>query len=1479
MPEVDSLVPQNKAESTAKLDSLTDTVVKPSATLRNWNDIPVTRDSIYSSALRGVNDRFASLENNTHKFVLKNARYDEKLPTLKDEHEAILARRTLSRKMYGDLDLVDKATGETVSSRSGLVLAHVPHYTNRGTFIRGGSEYMVFNQQRLKPGVYTRVKKSGDFEAQFNVLPGTGRGFRLQMDPATGVFKFQVGQGTVKAYPVMKALGIDDETLKTTWGSDLWSKNVAQKTGRGEDTFKFAKGLGTSYDGVTDQNFAEVLPNILGRMKLDTRVTSRTLGKPYETISAAALLDSSKKLLAVARGEADPDERDSVDFQSFHSVEDFMYDHMKNDSDKAARKALWKSTFNKDLAKIPTGMLDANLDSIFMASRLGSMITQVNPLEVLDLRHKISRMGEGGVGDMRAISREARGLQPSHFGLIDPLRAPESLRIGLDSRLAYRTFKGSDNNIYSEVKDVNTGEIKTVPSSVMVDSVVAFPGEMNSKKKYISAMKNGSMQLVEKKEVQYELPHAEDTFSPLTNMIPLMAHAKGQRMLMGSRMATQALSLVNPEARSVQAKDSRTGRSFDEVYGSDLGAVFADGEGTVSKVTPEAITIKNEDGTEKTHELYNNFPFNTKGFLHNTPIVKEGTKVGPGMILAKSNFTDASGRAAYGKNLRVAFHPYNIYTHDDGIVISESAAKKMSSEMMFKEKLAKDDFVDDVNKNRFISLFPGKLKKEQLDNIDDDGIIKLGSTVNPGDPLLLAIGKTKPSAAGAIMRQKKSMFTDNAITWDHDYPAIITDARKAKDGWQITLKSAVPVREGDKLANSFGGKGVVSKIIPDEKMLKDAQGNLLDIVVSPAGLVSRVNPAQIIESQLAKITAKTGIPYVLPGFNQEQDLHDFMMKELAKHKLADTEDIYDPEIDKTLPKVLTGSMYFMRLMHTADGKMSGRGLGQYSSDFAPAKGGDDEQQAKRFGNLDLNALVSYGATEVLKDRIIRGQQNDEYWKMYRLGYTPPKPTVFEPYQRFINYVKGSGAQIKDDGNFLHLMPFTDKAIEEMGGHEIKSGESYDFNSMEPISGGLFDVATTGGKDGNKWSYIQLHKPIPNPAIEAPIASLLEISPAKLKQVLEGEESIGSLTGPDAVQYALSKVNVKEGIEREKYNISTKKRDQRDKAVKRLRLLTMMGNYNMQPSDLMISKIPVLPPKYRPIAMMNGTQLISDPNYLYKEVFEANDNMKQTETKLGQKESLKDLGVVYSAVKAVFGMGDPVTVKNQEKNVRGLLRDFVGKGSPKGGSWQRRVLGGTVDTVGRGVIIPDPTLPMDFVSLPDEMAWKMFEPFVMRSLVRGGMPAVAAKDAITNRTGMAEKALDSIMNQRPIMMNRAPTLHKHNFTAHWAQRHKGSAIKVPLATLPGWGADFDGDAMNVHVPVGDDAVKDAVEKMMPSRNLFSAKNMSVHMKPEQMALLGLYKATAPATADKKPVRFKSRADVILAYNRGEIGPNDPVVIEE
>lgn len=204
------------------------------------------------------------------------------------------------------------------------------------------------------------------------------------------------------------------------------------------------------------------------------------------------------------------------------------------------------------------------------------------------------------------------------------------------------------------------------------------------------------------------------------------------------------------------------------------------------------------------------------------------------------------------------------------------------------------------------------------------------------------------------------------------------------------------------------------------------------------------------------------------------------------------------------------------------------------------------------------------------------------------------------------------------------------------------------------------------------------------------------------------------------------------------------------------------------------------------------QMVSDPNFLYLDLMNANEDLRELKKELGDDVGEERLRL-YKAFKAVSGLGDPVATKTQEKKVKGLLRSVFGS-SPKLGLFQRRVLGAAVDTVGRGVITPNPNLNMDQVGLPEDKAWVIFRPFVIRNLVRRGMGAQAAARSVADQTAVAYKALLEEMNRRPVVINRAPVLHRYGMMAAWATPVKGSTLQIPPIVTPGFNADFDGNCL-------------------------------------------------------------------------------------
>jgi DNA-directed RNA polymerase beta' subunit len=563
----------------------------------------------------------------------------------------------------------------------------------------------------------------------------------------------------------------------------------------------------------------------------------------------------------------------------------------------------------------------------------------------------------------------------------------------------------------------------------------------------------------------------------------------------------------------------------------------------------------------------------------------------------------------------------------------------------------------------------------------------------------------------------------------------------------------------------------------------------------------------------------------------------------------------------------------MKLHHTSEGKGQGRGLGNYTAERTPAKGG--ESGSKRVSLLDTSALLSHGATEVLRDAgLIRGQENPEYWSRYMSGYKPSSPKVPFVYQKFVNHLKGAGINvIRDTSGRTNLMAMTNKDIDQMAGsREITNVETVDWKGeLKPIKGGLFDEKLTGGHNGDRWSYIKLHEPMPNPVMEEPIRRLLGLTKKKFEDVLAGRESINGRTGPQGVQAALAHINVDKEIEQARADIKSGRKTRRDTAVRKLGYLKSAQKMGLHPKEWVLDKAPVLPPAFRPISVLAGSggkrmPMVADANLLYRELFEANSALKDID---GQVDDLGDERLnVYNAFKSVTGLGDPLHPKNKERKVKGILKHVFGT-SPKYGSVQYRLLGSTTDLVGRAVITPNPDLDMDQVSIPEERAWEIYKPFIVRRLVRRGMSRMRAAGAAKEKSQVAREAMVEEMGARPVIINRAPVLHRYGMMAAWPRLTKSSTMEISPLVVGGFGADFDGDAMQFHVPASPEAVQEAIDKLMPSKNLFAARDFDVHYKPSQEYVGGLYNATALIDKKNKPQVFNSAEDAIRAYRQGKI----------
>ena len=1442
--------------------------------MRSFVDIDKTRHAIYDGILQAANE-MPEFSNTKYKMRLINAQYvdtDTDKPTIAERKKAILRQETLDRRLQGTWQLRDHA--DNIIDERKVTMARVPKLTNGGTFVLNGSEYTLANQARLRPGVFTREKQNGEIESHVNVMPGKGVSHRYTMDPSKGTFKMTLGQASIPLFPLLKLMGAKDSQLREAWGNELYEINAKSNDPQAVD--KIANRMLRKADMLLDaEGKSGKLREMFNKMELDDVVTARTLGKPYKNLSVDAMVDSTRKILAVHKRETEPDDRDSMAYQMIYGPEDFFSEKMRS-AYKVMNPMLWKATFKNNLSGLAPNFLGKHINSAILTSGLGQPSEEVNSAEILGQLTRMSRLGEGGIPSLDAVPDEARSVQPSHFGYVDPLLTPESLKVGVDSRLAANTMKGKNGKVYAKFIDVKTGEGVWRTPQDMADSVIAFPRELDDKSATtVAALVSGKIKYVPRDSVEYTLSHMEDSFNPLVNMIPLKSTIKGQRVMMGARMITQALPLRDAESPLVQAGvPGDADESFEERYGKHMGAIHSTAMGQVVSVSQDEIVTKGADGVETKHELHNNLPYNRKTYLHNTPIVKTGDMVGKGQLLAKSNYTDAKGSTALGLNLRTAYIPYKGANFEDATVISESAAKRLSSEHMYQHDTEFEKGLKH-GKNNYVAMFPSTYDRKVMNNLDADGVIKPGTIVTKDMPIILQI-QEKERAHNQIGRGRAPMYGDSTITWDHHDEGVVTDVEKTKKGIVVTVKGYAQMQVGDKLSGRYGDKGVISQIIPDDKMPTDKEGRPFEVLVNPLGIVSRTNPGQLVEAALGKIAEKTGKRYAVKDFGNIPDMVQFAKDELKKHGMTDLEDIDDPDGNHKIKGIFTGNRFFMKLHHMAEKKASGRGLGAYTAEDAPAKGGS--MGSKRFGLADNNALMSHGALEVITDAgSIRGQKNQDYWAAFMAGKTPPQPKVPLIYNKFFEQLRSAGINPIRNGPRTQIMALTNKDIDHLAeGREIQSAETVDWkDGLKPIKGGLFDETLTGGHNGNRWSYIKLAEPMPSPVMEEPIRRALGLTQKKFQDVLAGTEKIGEATGPTAIRDALNRINLPDAVKAAEYEWRNGKRSTKDIALKRWSILKHTQTLGMHPSDWMLDKIPVLPPAFRPVSIMGATgkPLVADANYLYKEAFEANDALKETSkfsNELGEERS-----TLYKAFKAVTGLGDPVSPKNQERSVKGVLKYVFGD-TPKFSVMHRKLLSTTVDVVGSGVITPNPDLDMDQAGLPESKAWDIYKPFIVRRLSKRGITPIRAAELVESKDKTARDALLQEMDERPVIITRAPVLHRYGVMAFRPQLVKHDTLQISPAIVKGFGADFDGDTMNYHVPVSDGAVKDALEKMLPSKNLLAAKSFKAHQLPQNEYQGGLYNATA--FSSNKPERyFANKADAIRAYRNGEIGSDQRVVI--
>jgi DNA-directed RNA polymerase subunit beta' len=364
-----------------------------------------------------------------------------------------------------------------------------------------------------------------------------------------------------------------------------------------------------------------------------------------------------------------------------------------------------------------------------------------------------------------------------------------------------------------------------------------------------------------------------------------------------------------------------------------------------------------------------------------------------------------------------------------------------------------------------------------------------------------------------------------------------------------------------------------------------------------------------------------------------------------------------------------------------------------------------------------------------------------------------------------------------------------------------------------------------------------------------------------------------LTGPNAIAHALRRLDLDKLEAEQKEIIKRKLKSKRPRAIKILNTIEGMRRNKMKPSEFMINNVPVIPAVFRPFSVVGDSFVPGDANELYKDLFELKSAYADERKALGLRGSGESRLALYDTVKALYGYGEPVKAKTRQRGVSGFLKKITGT-SPKFGFVQRKLLSKPQDNVSRGTIAVDPELSLDEIGVPEEQAWTIYAPYIQRRLVRSGYSPKEAILAVRGRDKRAKYMLDQEVLERPVIYSRSPSWHKFNVVAGRPKLIAGNTIAISPLVTTGLNADFDGDAIHLHVPSQDSAVKEAWEKLMPSKMLFSARQADkVIPEPKQELILGLY--TAQHRPAKKKWQFPDEKSALQAVQAGSVPMSDEI----
>jgi DNA-directed RNA polymerase subunit beta len=946
------------------------------------------------------------------KFELSIERLDLGEPKC-DEYYAKDHMLTFEAPLRAIMKLKNKTTGSEKEQE--IFLADFPVQTPHGTFIINGVERVIVSQLARSSGVFFTAE---DFKGKLffgaKIIPARGAWIEIDSEP-DGVIYVRIDRK--RKFPVTSLLRIlgarfDSDIVSlfenVQGGKQVMKESLAKDPAHSLDEAyieihkKLRDGDPASLDNARDfvnsifsserYDFSRV-----GRYRFNQRFNKAMGEKELErrTLSLDDLVTilSEVMRLNITPGAA-PDDIDHLGFRRVRFVGEMLQQKVRIGLSRMKRNIQDRMSTIDAQTELPVQFinprpLQASIKEFFTTNQLSQFMGQQNVLSELEHMRTLSALGPGGLTRERA-GFEVRDVHPSHYGRLCPIHTPEGPNIGLILHLtthARLNEFGMIETPYAKVeKGVVTGEVVYLNAHEEEKYNIAHAAtQRDAEGRIVESMVEvrvkGEPGMVLREEVHFMDVSTTQPFSIATSMIPFVDHDDANRALMGSNMQKQATPCIIPEAPLVAT-------GIEERAARDTGRIIlSESEGVVTAVDASHIVVKDGKGKEKEHKLVTFSRTNDMSAFHQRPVVSVGDKVKKGTLLADTSTTDG-GQIALGQNVRVAFMSWSGANYEDAIILSERLVKnsKFTSIHLedFEVNVRDTKLGPEVTTHDIPNVGESKLK-----NLDVDGIVRIGAEVGPGDILVGKVtpkGETQLTPEERLLRsifgEKAKDVKDTSLRLEGGKRGRVIDvkifSREAGDNLDsgiikrihVTVAQLRNVSVGDKLAGRHGNKGVISRILPEEDMPFTKDGEPIDVILTPLGVPSRMNLGQILELHLGLAAHTLNYQAIVPPFvgATEEEIKAELVKagfnESGKMKL------YDGRTGQAFEQdIAVGVMYILKLHHMVEDKIHQRSIGPYSLITQQPLGGKAQGGGQRFGEMEVWALLGYGAAYTLREML------------------------------------------------------------------------------------------------------------------------------------------------------------------------------------------------------------------------------------------------------------------------------------------------------------------------------------------------------------------------------------------------------------------------------------------------------------------------------------------------------------------------------